>query len=36
MSSDMIDLLFCAITIGFFALAWAYTRACDRLQELHR
>jgi len=27
----MLDLLFLAIAAGFFALAWAYVRACDRL-----
>jgi len=27
----MLDLIFIAITIGFFALSIAYTRGCDRL-----
>jgi len=27
----LIDLLFLFIAIGFFGLAWAYCRACDRL-----
>jgi hypothetical protein len=27
----MIDLLFIAVTVGFFVLAGAYTYACDRL-----
>jgi hypothetical protein len=27
----MADLLFIGITIGFFAVAWAYALACDRL-----
>jgi hypothetical protein len=27
----MLDLLFVAVTAGFFALAWAYVRACDRV-----
>jgi hypothetical protein len=28
---DMNDLLFVAITTAFFACAWAYAQACDRL-----
>jgi len=27
----MTDLIFVSITIGFFALAWLYVRACERL-----
>jgi hypothetical protein len=27
----MKDLLFVAITVGFFAAAWLYTQACERL-----
>jgi len=27
----MSDLIFIAISVGFFALAWAYTLGCDRL-----
>jgi hypothetical protein len=27
----MLDLLFVALTVGFFALSWAYVRACDRV-----
>jgi hypothetical protein len=25
------DLIFVAITVAFFAVAWAYLRGCDRL-----
>jgi hypothetical protein len=28
---SMSDLLLVGLTVGFFALAWAYARACDRL-----
>jgi hypothetical protein len=28
---NMSDVVFVAITIVFFAAAWAYTRGCDRL-----
>jgi len=28
----MLDLLFVGITIGFFLIALAYVRACERLQ----
>jgi len=27
----MLDLVYVALTVGFFALAWVYARACDRL-----
>jgi hypothetical protein len=27
----MIDLVYVLATVGFFALAWAYARACDRI-----
>jgi hypothetical protein len=27
----MADLLFVLVTVGFFVLAWAYERACERL-----
>jgi hypothetical protein len=27
----MFDIVLCAATVGFFALSWLYTRACDRL-----
>jgi hypothetical protein len=27
----MTDLIFVSITIGFFAVAWLYARACERL-----
>jgi hypothetical protein len=27
----MTDLIFVSITIGFFAVAWLYVRACERL-----
>jgi hypothetical protein len=27
----MTDLLFIAVTVIFFAAAWGYTRACERL-----
>jgi hypothetical protein len=27
----MLDLIFIAVTVGFFALSIAYTRGCDRL-----
>jgi hypothetical protein len=27
----MTDLIFVSVTIGFFALAWLYVRACERL-----
>jgi hypothetical protein len=27
----MLDLIFVAVTVGFFALSIAYTRGCDRL-----
>jgi len=27
----MIDLAYVLVTVGFFALAWAYARACDRI-----
>jgi len=27
----MLDLVLTAATVGFFALSWLYTRACDRL-----
>ena len=27
----MLDLVFVLVTVGFFAVAIAYTRACDRL-----
>jgi len=27
----MLDLVFVAVTVGFFGLCWAYTRACERL-----
>jgi len=27
----MLDLVFVVVTVGFFALAWAYVRACDRV-----
>jgi hypothetical protein len=30
-SRVMLDLVFVAVTIGFFVLGVAYTRACDRL-----
>jgi hypothetical protein len=30
-SDTMKDLLFCFITVGFFAVSWLYTKACDRL-----
>jgi hypothetical protein len=26
-----VDLLFVLVVIGFFAIAWAYTVACDRI-----
>jgi hypothetical protein len=29
--SEVLDLIFIAVTVGFFALAVIYTRACDRL-----
>jgi hypothetical protein len=28
----MLDLLFIAVTVGFFGLAIAYTHACERLR----
>jgi hypothetical protein len=28
---DMSDLVFIGATFAFFALAWGYARACDRL-----
>jgi len=27
----MLDLIFLVVTVGFFAGAWAYVRACDQL-----
>jgi len=27
----MIDLVYVLATVGFFAVAWAYARACDRI-----
>jgi len=27
----MIDVVYIAVTIAFFAIAWAYARACDRV-----
>jgi len=27
----MIDLVYVALTVAFFAVAWAYARACDRV-----
>jgi hypothetical protein len=27
----MADLVYVAVTLAFFAVAWAYARACDRL-----
>ena len=27
----MLDLLFLAIAVAFFAIAWAYAHACDRM-----
>jgi hypothetical protein len=27
----MLDLIFVLVTLGFFAVAWAYVRGCDRL-----
>jgi hypothetical protein len=29
---EMLDLIFIGITIGFFLIALAYVRACERLQ----
>jgi len=29
--ATMLDLLFVAMTVGFFALAWAYVRGCDHV-----
>jgi hypothetical protein len=31
----MMDLIFIAVAIGFFALAVAYTRACEELRGKH-
>jgi hypothetical protein len=28
---DMEDFLLIVVTVGFFALAWVYVRACERL-----
>jgi len=30
-SEEMMDLIFIAATVAFFAIAWAYTLGCDRL-----
>jgi hypothetical protein len=30
--TEMLDLLFLAITVGFFLVALAYVRACERLR----
>lgn len=27
----LFDLFYCALTVGFFALCWLFTKACDRL-----
>jgi len=27
----MIDLVYVALTVAFFGIAWAYARACDRV-----
>jgi len=27
----MIDLVYVLVTVAFFAVAWAYARACDRV-----
>jgi len=27
----MLDLVYVAVTLAFFALSWAYVHACDRL-----
>jgi hypothetical protein len=29
--TTMLDLLFVTVTVGFFALAWAYVRGCERV-----
>jgi hypothetical protein len=29
--STMLDLLFVVLTVGFFAVAWAYVRGCERV-----
>ena len=29
--ATMLDLLFVGVTVGFFGLAWAYVRGCDRV-----
>lgn len=30
-ATQMADLVFMAVTVAFFAIAWAYVRGCDRL-----
>lgn len=30
-SDAMLDLVFVAVTLGFFVTSWAYAYACDRL-----
>jgi hypothetical protein len=32
MESEMQDIVFILVTIGFFAVAMAYVRGCDRLK----
>jgi hypothetical protein len=31
LEARMLDLVFLAVTIGFFALAWVYARGCEQL-----